>query len=184
MPPIPWRCAGELGRWVAWVLFLKKGCIWLHDISPLKSLNFANSVCIRDSEGLSAAWRLSSPGWFDIDLPREVVQGPPAICHGIHQVFLPTSGVDFRTLHLGCLLFHVGFFQCFSCEFGPVSHIQSLFQQLLWDSWEHHWRSTKPPSTIRWCTSTFCVLAWKESVMIQGQVVDDPKLERSAFTAP
>ena len=84
MPPIPWRCVGELGRWVAWVLFLKKGCIWLHDISPLKSLNFTNSLCIRDSEGLSAAWRLSGPGWFDIDLPREVVQGPPAICHGIH----------------------------------------------------------------------------------------------------
>lgn len=84
----------------------------------------------------------------------------------------------------GCLLFHIGFFQCFSYEFGPVRHIQSLFQQLLWDSWEHHWRSTKPPSTIRWCTSTFCVLAWKELVMIQGQVVDDQKLERSVFTAP
>ena len=148
--------------------------VGLNDIS--KFLNFANSVCIRDSEGLSAAWRLSGPGWFDIDLPREVVQGPPAICHGIHLVFLQTSTVG------GCLLFHIGFFECFS--FGPVSHIQSLFQQLLWDSWEHHWRSTKPPSTIRWCTSTFCVLAWKESVMIQGQVVDGQELERSVFTAP
>ena len=145
MPPIPWRCAGEVGGWDAWVLFFKKACIWLHDIyiymlyiyiSPLKSLNFANSVWIRDSEGLSAAWRLSGPGWFDIDLPREAVQGPPALCHGIHLVFLQTSGVDFQPLHLGCLLFRIGFFQCFSYEFGPVRHIQSLFQQLLLDFWD------------------------------------------------
>lgn len=79
-----------------WVLVL----VGLHDISPL---NFANSVWIRDSEGLSAAWRLSGPGWFDIDLPREVVQGPPAIWHGIHLVFLQTCSVG------GCLVFHLGF---------------------------------------------------------------------------
>lgn len=36
----------------------------------------------------------------------------------------------------GCLLFHIGFFQCFSYEFGPVSHIQNLFQQLLLDFWD------------------------------------------------
>lgn len=94
---------------VAWYIYIYICAIIYIYISPLKSLNFTNSVWIRDSEGLSAAWRLSSPGWFDIDLPREVVQGPPAICHGIHLVFLQTSGVDFQPLHLGCLLFHIGF---------------------------------------------------------------------------
>eukprot|EP00434_Breviolum_minutum_P014712 symbB.v1.2.012972.t1/scaffold908.1/size153097/5 len=47
--------------------------------------------CLQFHEGLSAAWRLSGPGWFDIDLPREAVQGAPnhqVQSDDVHQPFV------------------------------------------------------------------------------------------------
>ena len=124
MPPIPWRCGLVVKLADGMMFFLGGGEVVEWWITELR-----NSV-IRDSEGLSAAWRLSSPGWFDIDLPREVVQGPgylarhPPRVSSNKQRWLPNLS---PWVSIVSILFY---------EFGLVSHIQSLFQQLLLDFWD------------------------------------------------
>ena len=130
MPPIPWRCAGEVGGWVAWVLFWKRvayGCMIYIDITTkvteLHKLAL-HSWLWRAFCCLAAFWP-----WMVWHRPSKRSCSRTARYLPRHPP-LQTSTVG------GCLLFHIGFFQCFSYEFGPVSHIQNLFQQLLLDFWD------------------------------------------------
>ena len=131
-PPV--RISGEVGGWDD-VFFFGGGrggevVEWLNDESP----NFATRSFVTLKGFLLLGGFLALDGLTSTF--QEKLFKDRAIWHGIHLVFLQTSSVDFQTCHLGCLLFNIGFFQYFSYEFRLVSHIQSLFQQLLLDFWD------------------------------------------------
>ncbi len=131
MPPIPWRCelVVKLADGMMFFLGGRGRGGWM-----MRSPNFATRSFVTLKGFLLLGGFLALDGLTSTF--QEKLFKDRAIWHGIHLLFLQTSSVDFQTCHLGCLLFNIGLFQYFSYEFGLVSHIQSLFQQLLLDFWD------------------------------------------------